>query len=376
MVDRTSQSRFNTYIFAGGGSGGHLYPALAVWEQLREDEHARAMFLCSRRAIDRRILSGSLEDDPHATFEELPAMPLSIRPKGLVRFFSGFGPSVARTREIIRTARSHGDAVLIAMGGFVAAPCAQAGRVERTPVVLVNLDAVPGRANRFIATRARTVLSAQPLADGQRLGGSVEVVGPIVRRAALASTYGPKPVESVKTLVVTGGSQGGRSVNRFVFGYASAQKRSFEGWRVLHQAGVGDEDEARSAWADLGIEAEVVGLVDDIGRWWRDADLAVCRAGAGTVAEVWANRVPCLFLPYPFHKDEHQRRNASPLVDAGGSAMTRDLVDPDKNITGRAGRLLGELMRDDAKRGSMRVALAKLGGADGAGRTAQVVRGQ
>jgi UDP-N-acetylglucosamine:LPS N-acetylglucosamine transferase len=106
-----------------------------------------------------------------------------------------------------------------------------------------------------------------------------------------------------------------------------------------------------------------------MGQAWGAADLAVSRAGAGSVAEAWANRVPTLFLPYPYHKDQHQRFNAAPLVDAGGAVLADDLIDPARNVAG-AGKTLLELMASPDRRSSLRAALTRLGPADGADRIA------
>src|SRR5688572_13743999 len=130
-----------TFIFAGGGTGGHLFPGLAIAEALEAGAggaggapHRRsALFLCSSRPLDARILSAA--DQP---FQALPARPFSIRPRGLVRFLSAWAPTVRQTRAAIGAARADGRAVhLVAMGGFVAAPAVQAARVERVPITLV-----------------------------------------------------------------------------------------------------------------------------------------------------------------------------------------------------------------------------------------------
>jgi UDP-N-acetylglucosamine:LPS N-acetylglucosamine transferase len=275
---------------------------------------------------------------------------------------------------------------VVAMGGFVAAPMAQAARVERAPVLLVNLDAVPGKANRFIARRARRsrpggagVVSSIPVrGDAAR---EWPTVGPIVRGSALASgtaeecrqRLGLDP--KVPVLMVTGGSQGAKSINGLMVELAKREAPLFGGWQILHQCGKGEVEAVRAGYEAAGLRPArvmVQEFSDRMGEWWGAAELAVSRSGAGSVAEAWANRVACVFLPYPYHKDEHQRWNAEPLAAAGGAVLAKDAINAAANAEG-AGREIAALMRDGAKRAAMGGALAKLGEAAGAGAVARRV---
>lgn len=354
------------YLFAGGGTGGHIYPALAILEHL----HAPHTLLVSSRAIDARILATAGEP-----FVALPAQPVGLRPRALLRFLRGWAPSVRTVRRLIREARAQGESPhLVAMGGFVAAPAVQAARAEQVPVTLVNLDAVPGKANRWIARRASAIVSsaATPGFDWPR-------VPPIVRAAARAAD--PPAVcrarlgldANVHTLLVTGGSQGARSINALLIELARRRPDALGGWQILHQAGHGDDALVRAAYADAGARALVVSFIERMADAWGAADLALCRSGANTVAEAWANAVPCLFLPYPFHRDEHQRLNAAPLVEAGAAVLATDRIDAGANLAD-AGETLATLLTDADARARMKSALVALGPADGAARVAAMLR--
>lgn len=366
-----------TFIFAGGGTGGHLYPGLAIAEQLTAQigEHARCIFLCSSREIDSRIL-----DAAGVEFVALPAQPVSTRPLRLLRFLRGWAPSVRLTRKLIAGARSEGPVQLVAMGGFVAAPCVQAARVERTPITLVNLDAVPGKANRLIAKRAGACFTAAPVADP--IAQTWTVVPPIVR--ASARSDGTQAEARIKlgldpekpTLMITGGSQGAGSVNAFVAAFVQHHAPELAGWQVLHQTGRAKErDDAqfvRGAYQQAGIPARVEEFVDVMGLWWRAADLAISRCGAGSVAEAWASQTPCLLLPYPYHKDQHQKINAQVLVNADGAVVADDQIDPVQNRLS-IGPILSDLLKRPDKRAVMRQAITGLGPVDGAQRVAQAL---
>lgn len=372
-----------TYVFAGGGTGGHLYPGLAIAEELSRAATARGapaprcVFLCSRRPIDASILRAE-----GAIFEPLDAAPFSLRPAAFLRFARAWPGSVAGARRALeREAAAAGGAAnlrVAAMGGFVAAPVVAAARALRIPVALVNLDAVPGKANRWIARRAALTLSATGASDRAPPGWTR--IPPIVRAGALPRgspddcrrRLGLR--EGVRTLFVSGGSQGATSINALLARLVTANPSAFAGWQVFHQTGEKGADMAREAYAGAGVSAVVVPFCSAIGDAWGAADLAVARCGAGTVGEVWASATPTVFLPYPYHRDEHQRWNAAPLEAAGGAVIERDLIDPERNAGG-AGATTVRLLTDASARDAMRAALRALGPADGASRAAAALAG-
>ncbi|MEZ6317347.1 MAG: UDP-N-acetylglucosamine--N-acetylmuramyl-(pentapeptide) pyrophosphoryl-undecaprenol N-acetylglucosamine transferase [Phycisphaerales bacterium] len=205
-------------------------------------------------------------------------------------------------------------------------------------------------------------------------GRAWELVGPIVRRAALPpadagacrSRLGLDPDRP--TLFVSGGSQGARSINTLMS--ALARTNALAGWQVVHQTGRDADPELASAYAAVGVRASVVEFIDEVGLAWGAADLALGRAGAGTVAEAWATRTPTVFLPYPYHADEHQRRNAEPLASAGGALVLTDRIDAAANLADHA-PVLADLLASADRRARMRTALEALGPADGADRVAE-----
>ncbi len=348
-------------IFAGGGSGGHIIPALAIYEELGAGR--RAVFVCSDRPLDAAILKREGVD-----FRVVPAKPMAKSVRGMYRFVRGWGPSVRAGRKLIREAGR--DVRVVAMGGFVAAPIAQAARAEGVGVTLVNLDAVPGKANRLIAKRAEVLFSAAKVV-GPASTLAWRLVPPIVRRSSLTNetaaecrrALGLDPSRS--TLLVTGGSQGAVSVNQVVLRAVRERREAFVGeWQVIHQTGRGEDAAAHAAYDAAGITSVVRPFFDQMGRAWAAADLAVSRAGAGGVADAWAYRVPTLFLPNPYHRDQHQRHNAARLVEAGAAVIERDLIEAGQNTSAvdRLVRLLG----DERARREMKARLEAMGPADGA----------
>ncbi len=356
-----------TFIFAGGGTGGHLYPGLAIAERIRQRlPGARMLFLCSNRDIDRRVL-----EPENVPFAALPARPAGLRPRALWRFISNWPGSVRATREAIRAARDGGSAVrMVALGGFVAAPAVQAARVERVPVTLVNIDATPGKANIWIAKRCTgTAFTTYSNAGHPQW----KLINPIVRAAAAAP--GDKGAcrralgldEHRPVLMVTGGSLGAASINSLMAAIVQSHPDAFahRRWQVLHQCGNDGAENLTASYARANVQATVTPFTRQMGLWWGAADLAVSRAGAGGVAEAWSNRVPCVFLPYPYHADNHQEHNTRPLIDKGAALVCTDQIDVAQNLAD-AGAVIVGLLSDQNRLSDLAGKAAELPPADGA----------
>lgn len=351
-----------TILFVGGGSGGHIYPNVAVLERLSElGIEVDARFIVSERAIDDSILR-KLDLRGHA----ISAKPLSMKPRGLMLFYKAFKRAEQETYELIRATNAK---AMLTTGGFVSGPALKAGSRASIPNAMVNLDAVPGKSNRFTARYASSLFSAYEttqLRKAQQIGvplrqSVVNHVSP--QQARLSIGLDPE----LETLLVFGGSQGGGTINQAMAELVSRAtlRGLFDGWQVLHLTGEQDHALVKAAYAKHGIAGRVEPFCTQMGRAWGAATVAVCRAGAGTVAESWANAVPCLYMPYPFHKDEHQRLNAAPVVNRGGGMLLKDRVDVHDNVAELMGPLR-DLMRNTLRREQMRKALVESRPMDGA----------
>lgn len=358
------------FIFAGGGTGGHIYPGVAVAHALRQiDPTVRTLFLCSTRPLDARLLTEEgLEHRP------IPAAPFTIHPLKFVTFARSWGAGARAARDAIQDLRREGarGVTVVAMGGFVAAPAARAAIIEDATLALVNLDAVPGKANRLVARSAELVFTATGDSDarGNVCPDEWMRVPPIVRRDAVPNADAPTCRERLgldartPTLFVTGASQGARSINGAFARLLETNPALFDGWQVFHQTGEGGDAPMREAYQRANVRAVVVPFRREMGDCWGAADLAVARSGAGTVAEAWASATPCVFLPYPYHRDQHQRANAAPLTSRGGAIIVDDLIDPKRNAQLIA-PALRSLMSAAAERDRMRDAIRALGPANG-----------
>ncbi len=363
-----------TVAFAGGGSGGHLSPGLAIAERMVEIvPGVRPLFLCSTRAIDAQMLG-----DAGVTFRPIPAEGLAKSPRGLLRFVRGYLKGVLEARRVLR---EEGVEHVVSLGGFVTGPVTQAARMLRIPITLVNLDATPGRANRVVARRAQRVVSACETPGLPRFAEAI--VGMPLRRSAVAQAgraacrgeLGLDPVRP--TLLVTGASQGATSLNAFMVAFALAHRDLLKDWQVLHLAGprgTPSAAELDAAYARAGVKALVLPFLNEMGLAWGAAELALSRAGANSVAEAEANRVPTVFVPYPYHADLHQEANAKPLVDAGAAVLAYDRLDVTRNLES-IGRPLEALMADGRLRDAMEERLRARPHADAAEAIARTVLG-
>lgn len=340
-------------VLAGGGTGGHISPGIAIAEALQEvaPEFDR-VFACSTRAVDARML-----EHVGADFTPIEAEGLSLQPAKLLRFARSFLAGRAAARALLEHRRA---CAVIALGGYVTGPVVDAARKLRIPVLLVNLDATPGKANRWVARHARRILTACPTPS--RPDFAERVVGMPVRRAAIAS-LSPRAARErlgldpgLHTLLVTGASQGAASLNELLRLLLEQERAAFGGWQVLHLVGNADPAPMEAAYRAASVRARVVPFLHEMGLAWGAADLALSRAGANSVAEALLNAVPTVYAPYPYHADLHQKWNAQPSHDEGIAVLCDDLIDAARNRA-TLGAALVSLMTDQARRDAMRTKL-------------------
>jgi len=359
-----------TILFAGGGTGGHIVPNLAVVDRLEEMGVAfTPHFLVSSRTIDAKVMAGR-----GMAFTQLPAQPLSFAPKKFLSFAKNLAGG-ARS-QALKVMRETNAKVVVATGGFVSAPVVLAARQAGIPVALVSLDAVPGKANQLAAPFVAEHFSAYPVP-----GGKTQVVGPLLRLGVVSRksaveariSLGLDPAKPL--LLVFGGSLGGGTVNQAMAELARRQmtRGALAGWQVLHLTGEADLVASRAAWESCakatGLTVRVEPFINGLSDVWAAASLALCRAGAGSVGEAWAAGVPCIFMPYPWHKDQHQKFNAAPLEKVGGAVVLTDLKETLANARQLEESLVPLLSRPD-KVAQMRAALEANPPGDGAQKVA------
>ena len=303
-------------LVMAGGTGGHVYPALAVARALQS--HSRdVVWLGTRRGIESRVV-------PDAGIDIEWISVKGLRRKGVLAALIApvqIGWAFLQSLGVIFRRR---PAAVLGMGGFVSGPGGVAAWLTRRPLVIHEQNAAAGLTNRLLARLARVVLQAFPGSFNSTV--DAETVGNPVREDISAITvpsdrYGDR--QGPLRLLVLGGSQGSLALNRTVPA-ALAELDVAQRPEVRHQCGQRTMDEAKLAYAENAIDVELLPFIEDMAEAYAWADLVVCRAGALTVAELCAVGLPALFVPYPSAVDDHQTANARPLVEAGAAAIIQE----------------------------------------------------
>lgn len=357
-----------TYLFAGGGSGGHLMPGLAVVEELvRREPAARIVFAGSEREIERRILAS----------HDLEHRPLSVETSAMLqrnplRFAWRYW---CARREAGRILLEVNPQVVIGLGGFASVPVVVAANRRGIPVVLLEQNTVPGRATRWLAKRAAAICTSfDETATMLPSTTRIERTGNPVRRA-IAELHDNAAVRSTPTLLVLGGSQGATAVNEAAVESAKRLGTKLDEWRIVHQTGPRDEDRVRAAYEELGLNFVVDSFFEDLVPHYRSASLAIARAGATSLAELACAGIPSVTIPYPGAIHDHQARNAEHYVNAGAAWLVPQSADINATASGIIEvmePLLGQPVELLAPR---RECMKQLATPDAAGRVADVVEG-
>lgn len=300
-------------MIAGGGTGGHLFPGIAVAEAARRRDSATAiLFVGSARGIEKRVVPGNGFD-----LVLLPGAPLRGRGMaGKVGALGALGAGTMQARALVRRFRPD---VVIGLGGYASAPAVVAGRLARIPIVLLEQNATPGMTTRLLGRLADRVCVSFPDTVNGFAPGRAVVTGNPVR------TFAERPASEPRTgltIAIVGGSAGAHRLNEA--GPAlHASLAGVPGLRIIHQTGLAEEAAVRTAYAGAA-NVDVRAFITDMGEVYAAADLIICRAGATTIAELAAQGVPAIFVPYPHAADDHQRANAEALVRAGAARVVLD----------------------------------------------------
>ncbi len=360
-----------TILFAGGGTGGHLYPGLAVAQALRDIRpDVKPLFLCTKREIDRIIL-----EPTGFEFIPQPIVPPVRSIGGLLRFWEGWRQTKDLVGQIIKERQ---PARVLGLGGYAAGVAVKLAGQKGIPTAILNPDVIPGKANQYLMRFVRAVCCqfeqtrehvAPAYHEKLHVTGCPirsELVTPPPREEAM-SRLGLDPTHH--TLVVTGASQGAATVNEAVL--AVLKKLKLQGWQVLHLAGREHAEKVRAGYRELeNVSANVIDFTPAMADVWAVADLAISRSGASSCAELTAIGIPSLLMPYPFHKDMHQRANAQVLADAGAAVLVDDEKDAQRNAA-KLQPLLESLLYDTPRRQQMAEAARRLGHPDAARNVAQ-----
>lgn len=340
------------YFFAGGGTGGHIYPALAVAEQIsKRNDGSSILFFCSSREIDARILSKSGYE-----FLPLPAIGLSKSLRLFLQFWMQLLKSYYFVKHVMMPFRK--NAVVIGTGGFVTAPVVFAAKALKIPVYLINVDTVPGKANQVLGKYAKKIFVQFEQSARYFLNRDVEVVGCPLRsdfeKPSAHKAFSDLALEEdKKVLLVTGASSGAANINDAMVAILPELAEFADEWQVVHLTGTLHIDQVQQAVKGLDITYHAVDYYDDMASLLAAAEVVVGRAGAVSVAEYAAAGKAAVCLPYPYHKDKHQTKNAQVLVDAGAAVIVEDNPNNPAQTAADLLAVLKDLLGDESKRIAM-----------------------
>lgn len=344
-------------IVAGGGTGGHLFPAIAVVRELVQgDGSARVLFVGSRWGIEAEAVER----------EGFPFEPIPIRGvvgrglKGIAQALWGIPVSLLLSMKILKR---FGPEVVLGVGGYAAGPPLVAAVLLRIPAAIMEQNVRPGITNRLLGRWVRKIFLGFEESGTYYDPRKTECTGIPIRWETI-----PARAKEKFTLLVLGGSAGAHRINQEIIRALGSLNALREEIRIIHQTGKNDETWARDAYRELGFGSEVSAFFSDMAEVYSRADLVVCRSGAGTLAELTAYGLPSILIPYPFAAGDHQKMNAERLVQKQAARMI-----PERDLThDRLAREIEELYHRCELRSSM-ARNAKLQGRPGAAR--EVLRG-
>jgi UDP-N-acetylglucosamine--N-acetylmuramyl-(pentapeptide) pyrophosphoryl-undecaprenol N-acetylglucosamine transferase len=317
-------------IVTGGGTGGHLFPALAVACGFRrQTAESEVLFIGTGRQVDDQVLAGFDFSREVINFSGVKGLGMS----GFLHAASRLPQALIQSLLIIRKFRPD---LVFGVGGYVTGPVLLAAKILRVPICIHEQNSVPGLANRLAGRLADKICISlpcnPPFAEKKTVLTGNPVREEIIEAARNKKNISDAPV----TLMVLGGSQGARRVNELVLEAVQILQTKGNKVRIIHQTGVKDEELIRKGYEEIGIQAEVAAFFTDMADLYGQADLVISRAGATTLAELAVMGLPAVLIPFPYAADDHQTINAGYYVEGGGARMLQE-----KGLSG--GRLAGEI---------------------------------
>lgn len=350
-----------TYLFAGGGTGGHLFPGIALAELIRRRcPEARCVFAGSDRAVEQRIMQ--LHDVEH---HPLPTCGLQTCKRRPDQFLWKNWQALANAHRLIHALKPQ---VVLGLGGFASAPVVWAAHRARIPIVLLEQNVIPGRATCWLSRFARVVCTTFAESSAWLPNDIPTLVcGNPVRKVIADLWREPLPCDRpVRNLLVLGGSLGADGLNTAIMELVRRHP-SLRSWNITHQTGPRQVESVRSTYADLDQPARVSDYFVEMPDLYRQADLIISRAGATTLAELACVGRPTVLVPFPNAADDHQRANAVSFARQGAALVVEQSTAAPQTADG-LWQALEPLIDDAARRLQMAQAARDIARPDAAER--------
>ena len=305
-------------VIAGGGTGGHLFPGIAVAEEfLRRDPGNRILFIGTERGLEKRIL-GTLG----FPLRTIPAE--GLKGRGALRAAGALAKIPAGLVASCRILREFDPAIVLGVGGYASGPAVLAARVRGTATAIAEQNAFPGLTNRILGRIADRIFLSFAASQRWFPADRTQLTGNPIRAAFLGGRSSERRSDPRFTVLIFGGSQGAHAINRFVGEALDGLGHMKDRLRFIHQAGEKERESVATAYREKGFTAEVSPFIIDMAAAYRAADLLICRAGATSIAEITAGGKAAILIPFPFAVNDHQTKNAEILAQAGAAELIRE----------------------------------------------------
>jgi UDP-N-acetylglucosamine--N-acetylmuramyl-(pentapeptide) pyrophosphoryl-undecaprenol N-acetylglucosamine transferase len=304
-------------IIAGGGTGGHLFPGIAVAEEfLKRDPHNEVLFVGTKQGLENQIL-GNL------------GFPLrlidikGIKGKSMAKAWEAIGKIPKSLMQAIKIIRDFSPDIVVGVGGYASGPVVMAAHFMGIRSAITEQNALPGLTNRILGRFVERVFLTFEQTKKWFSPLKTTVTGNPVRCAFLKEGLACPKAKNRFTILIFGGSQGAHAVNMAIVEALPYLKGMMNQWKFIHQTGNADLEVVSNAYRTMGFCADVFPFIEDMASAYRVADLLVCRSGATSVAEITASGKAAILIPYPYAIGDHQAKNAEVLVEAGAAEMIR-----------------------------------------------------
>lgn len=351
-------------LIAGGGTGGHLFPGIALAEEV-VTRHPKndVVFVGTTRGLEARVVPQN-----GFVFESITSR--GLKGMGVLKLLLGLLTLPWSFIESLSLVRKYKPDVVVGVGGYSSGPVVMAAWLLGVPTAVQEQNALPGLTNKLLGKFVKSVFLS--FDETQRFfpQGKTHVLGNPIRRALLDNFLKPSIAHEKFAVLIFGGSLGARGLNTRVVDALTVLAGEKDSLRLVHQTGKADLETVKQGYEGKGFDADVREFIDDMSAAYLACDLVVCRAGATTIAELTTCKRASILVPFPFATDDHQAVNAKALVDAGAALMFRE-----GELTGeKLGQAILELKADKARLQKMEKAAGNLGRPEAAREIADVLQ--
>jgi UDP-N-acetylglucosamine--N-acetylmuramyl-(pentapeptide) pyrophosphoryl-undecaprenol N-acetylglucosamine transferase len=305
-------------LIAGGGTGGHLFPGIALAEEVVTRHHKNeVVFVGTERGLEAKVV-------PQAGFPLEFIQATGLKGKGPWQLLKGLLALPLAFFASVRILLKHKPDVVVGVGGYASGPVVMAAWMLGIPTAVQEQNALPGLTNKILGKVVKVVFTAFEEARRFFPEGKVQLVGNPIRRKLMDNYLRSHVAHERFSVLVFGGSLGARGLNQRVVEALDFLGDFKDQLSFVHQTGKNDLEMVRKGYADKGFQAEVVEFIDDMSLAYAKADLVVCRAGATTLSELTVCKKASILVPFPYATDNHQEVNARALVEVGAAVMFRE----------------------------------------------------